>query len=118
MQKTHFSSDNTVPTARCSRRHQRRINFLAQFVPDFQRDNIYINLVVFEGRRYLVGGTYDQALRKSNQSLRAIGVERAFKGDIGVCFFDRVERERFLNGVPHYTNAAQRKRALRAVLQA
>lgn len=117
VQRTRFLSENTSTNSRHPRRHHRRINFLSQFAPDFHQDNIFINLVVFEGRRYLVGGTYDQALRRSNRSLRDIGIDRPFKGDIGVCFFDKIEPERFLKGVPHYTSMMERKRALRAVLQ-
>ncbi|KAJ4466721.1 hypothetical protein C8R41DRAFT_871555 [Lentinula lateritia] len=111
----HFPSENTRKTAPSAPR--RSILFRERFSSTFRPDNLYTTLVIVEGRRYVVAGTYDQTLRGSNRSLNAVDCPENYKGDIGLCFLGKYQRDRFLKGMPRFDNAMERKRILRKVLQ-
>ncbi|KAJ3929159.1 MAG: hypothetical protein NXY57DRAFT_963863 [Lentinula lateritia] len=111
----HFPSENTCKTAPSAPR--RSILFRERFSSTFRPDNLYTTLVIVEGRRYVVAGTYDQTLRGSNRSLNAVDCPENYKGDIGLCFLGKYQRDRFLKGMPRFDNAMERKRILRKVLQ-
>ncbi|KIK58686.1 hypothetical protein GYMLUDRAFT_60479 [Collybiopsis luxurians FD-317 M1] len=99
-QKTLFLSDNTSPSALSTNINHRWIDFRERFAWDFQGDNIYTTLVIVEGRRYVVSGTYDPALPEYNMSIASVGCKLEFKGDIGLCFLAKTDPERFLNKQP------------------
>lgn len=87
------------------------------FNQGFSDDLQYKALVIVEGRRYLVGGTFDEFLPSSNTAVDSISPRSGWKGDLVILFFDRYKAERFLEGLPRYTNAAEKRRILRKVVR-
>ncbi|KAJ3831619.1 hypothetical protein EV361DRAFT_869577 [Lentinula raphanica] len=112
-----FPSENHRDTAPASRKHHRHILFRHMFSPEFQPDNLFTTLIIVEGRRYVVSGTYDQCLEGFNQAVDGIGCNEIYKGDIGICFLGKSQRDRFLDGLPRYRNADAKQRVLRKVLK-
>ncbi|KAJ3710711.1 hypothetical protein C8R42DRAFT_714408 [Lentinula raphanica] len=76
------------------------IDFRSEFSFDFGADKLYIALIIFEYRRYVVAGTYDQNMAEHNCSLYSIGCNDRYKGDIAVCFFGQVQQSRILRRTP------------------
>ncbi|KAJ3970080.1 hypothetical protein EV361DRAFT_311219 [Lentinula raphanica] len=76
------------------------IDFRSEFSFDFGADKLYIALIIFEYRRYVVAGTYDQNMAEHNCSLYSIGCNDQYKGDIAVCFFGQVQQSRILRRTP------------------
>ncbi|KAJ3835725.1 hypothetical protein F5878DRAFT_663613 [Lentinula raphanica] len=76
------------------------VDFRSEFSFDFGADELYISLVVFQHRRYVVAGTYDKTMAEHNMSLRSIGCSAHYKGDIAICFYGQVQQSRILRGMP------------------
>ncbi|KAJ3749787.1 hypothetical protein EV360DRAFT_76165 [Lentinula raphanica] len=118
IQNVYFPSQNTRGNHLASpKRFYRDIVFWKQFSAQFQQDNLYTTLVIVEGRRFVVAGTYNQCLQESNAALKEAGCNAAYKGEIGICFLGKQEVHRFLEGMPRFTNAEEKKRILKRVLK-
>ncbi|KAJ3720468.1 hypothetical protein F5878DRAFT_641934 [Lentinula raphanica] len=116
-ENVQFPSENSKKTSPVNQRHQRNILFVQAFSPDFQPDNLFTTLVIVEGRRYVVSGTYNQCLDGFNKAVKGIGCNEVYKGDIGICFLGKNQRERFLEGLPRFADAAEKRRILRKVIK-
>ncbi|KAJ3776008.1 hypothetical protein FB446DRAFT_701096 [Lentinula raphanica] len=114
----HFPSENTRSCNLSSpKKYHRNILFWKHFSASFQQDNLFTTLVVVEGRRYVVAGTYDQCLQGSNATVKAMGCNEAYKGEIGICFLGECQTHRFLDGIPRFANAEEKKRILKCIVQ-
>ncbi|KAJ3720336.1 hypothetical protein C8R42DRAFT_642796 [Lentinula raphanica] len=76
------------------------VDFRSEFAFDFGADELYIALVIFQFRRYIVAGTYDKDIVEHNMSLGSVGCNQQFRGDIAVCFYGQVQQSRILRGTP------------------
>ncbi|KAJ3834512.1 hypothetical protein F5878DRAFT_664702 [Lentinula raphanica] len=112
-QKKRFASVSSV-----RHRHQRFIDIRDGFSFDTDADDIYKTKVIVDNRRFYVCGTYDQSSRDTNHSVKSYGVTETFKGDIVVFFYTVYEPERFLEAMPRFQDAQERKETIRRVLTA
>ncbi|KAJ3782310.1 hypothetical protein GGU10DRAFT_335662 [Lentinula aff. detonsa] len=104
LEKTRFDSLNTRPSAPSHLVLWRFIEFRSKFSSAFDADDLFVVLVVVGTRRYVIGGTYDPALKEENMSLKQFGCEQIFKGDVGVCFLGKQEPQKFLESIPRLRN--------------
>ncbi|KAJ3762553.1 hypothetical protein EV360DRAFT_66949 [Lentinula raphanica] len=112
-----FPSESARNTAPPIQRHHRHIFFAQGFSPEFRADNLFTTLIIVEGRRYVVSGTYNQCMEGSNEAVNGLGCNAVFKGDVGICFLGKIQRNRFLEGLPCFVNEEEKQRVLRKVLQ-
>ncbi|KAJ3720467.1 hypothetical protein F5878DRAFT_641933 [Lentinula raphanica] len=99
-QKKILDSKTVHTTVRGHKTIVQLVDFRSEFSFDFGVDKLYIVLVVFQQRRYIVAGTYDERMVEHNMSLRSIGCNDHYKGDIAVCFYGQIQQSRILRGVP------------------
>ncbi|KAJ3776001.1 hypothetical protein FB446DRAFT_785491 [Lentinula raphanica] len=82
----------------------RLIDFRSEFAFDFGADKLYVALIAFGYRRFVVVGTYDKDLAEENVSLYSVGCRESYKGDIAVCFYGLMQRTQFLRNIPRLTD--------------
>ncbi|KAE9385428.1 hypothetical protein BT96DRAFT_949844 [Gymnopus androsaceus JB14] len=72
--KTHFSSTNTVDNAPANYQGQRYVHFTHHFSKELRRERLYVVVVIFCLRSYLVADTFDEDLPDENQAIKCFGV--------------------------------------------
>ncbi|KAE9385913.1 hypothetical protein BT96DRAFT_1006614 [Gymnopus androsaceus JB14] len=114
--KTHFSSTNTVDNAPANYRGQRYVHFTHHFSKELRRERLYVVVVIFRLRSYLVAGTFDEDLPDENQAIKCVGCTGSFRGDLAICFYNSNRQSELLHGMPRYPSLQARDEALKGVI--
>ncbi|KIK50177.1 hypothetical protein GYMLUDRAFT_65384 [Collybiopsis luxurians FD-317 M1] len=92
------------------------VAFTSVFSAEFVQDPVFSSLVVVDGRRYVIAGSYNMALSDTNISIGGIGCAEAYAGDLAILFLPKYDHSRLLKGLPRFRNANERNQALQRVI--
>lgn len=92
------------------------MHFIDHFSKELRCDKLYVVVVVFRLRSYLVAGTFDVDLPDENQAIKALGCTGSFRGDLAICFYGMNRTNDLLYGMPRFPSSQERDEVLKAVV--
>lgn len=92
------------------------MHFIDHFAEELRHDKLFVVVVVFRLRSYLVAGTFNIDLPDENQAIKALGCTGTFRGDLAICFYGINRTNDLLYGMPRFPSTQERDEVLKAVV--